>query len=173
MKKVCLVVGHDLLRKGAYSSSLNTSEYNFNLSVAKASGLDYVIHRPNYGYKSKMKATYQKLSHYDLTVELHFNAAIPQANGVECLHYHTNQVGWHLSTEFCKYISKVYGTRNRGAKQLSNSNQRGFWAVASGIPTGLLVEPFFGSSNYEANKFKDIDKYAKHLKTFLNENGYN
>jgi len=164
-RDIALVVGHDWISKGAKSSYIGKSEYNYNIEVAKKTGLDYFVHKPNSSYRRKMKATYGKLSNYDLTIELHFNAAIPQASGVECLYFHTNEEGKRFSKLFCDMVADEYGSRNRGAKPLSNSNQRGYWAVASGIPTGLLVEPFFGT-NLEANKFKDVCKYADLISEF-------
>ncbi len=166
MNNVAIIVGHDYFREGAYSSILEMSEYTYNLRAAKASGFDFYLHKPNTSYKRKMFATYKDLHHYDLTIELHFNAAIPQANGVECMYFHTNKVGYVYAEKFCTFMSNRYDLRNRGAKPLSNNNQRGYWAVASGRPTGLLVEPFFGT-NAEANKFKCPEEYGKVLAEFV------
>ena len=164
MKDIALVVGHDWSSKGAYSSILGMSEYDFMLAVAKKTCLDWYVHNPHYSYRRKMKNTYSKLAHYDLTIELHFNAAMPSANGVECFYYHTNQEGKEISKKYCDFIADRYNVRNRGAKPLSNRNQRGYYAIASGIPTGILVEPFFGT-NPEANKYT-IDNYAAALSEF-------
>ncbi len=166
LEQVAIVIGHDFTSKGAYSSILGESEYTYNMEVAKLVGCDVITHNPNISYRRKMKATYSKLSHYDLTLELHFNAAHQAAHGAEALYYHTNERGRHAAMTYSKMISKHYGTRNRGDKPLSNSNQRGYWAVASGIPTGLILEPFFGT-NEEANKFKDKSEYAGVLKQFI------
>lgn len=167
MKNIALVIGHDWMRKGAYSKLLGYTEYDYMLEVAKLTGLPYYTHTPNPSYKTKMRNTYRKLSEYDLTLELHFNAASPQARGVEALYYHTNIRGRDYAELYCQLVHNEYGSRNRGAKALSNSNQRGFWAVASGIPTGLILEPFFGTSN-ECLEFKCKERYAKLLVDFAN-----
>ena len=84
----------------------------------------------------------------------------------EALHFHTNINGRSAAQLFSSMVSKEYGIRNRGAKPLSNANQRGYWAVASGIPTGLILEPFFGS-HHDALKFKDKLRYANLLTQFI------
>ena len=164
--RVALVIGHDRFRKGAYSSTLGQSEFTYNLEVAKLVGCDIYTHSPHLTYKSKMKATYGKLSEYDLILELHFNGASYSANGTEALYFHTNPQGKRIANKFCEIVCADYTTRNRGAKPLSNENQRGYWAVASGIPTTVLLEPFFGS-NEESIKFGCKKNYAKTLEKFI------
>jgi len=168
LEQVAIVIGHDWTSKGAYSSYIGQSEYTYNLEVANMVGCDVFTHKPNYSYRQKMKSTYNKLSHYDLTIELHFNAANQYANGAEALYFHKNEKGRIAAMKYATMVSDHYGTINRGDKPLSNSNQRGFWAVASGIPTAILVEPFFGSHS-EANKFKDKCEYAGVLRRFIQE----
>jgi N-acetylmuramoyl-L-alanine amidase len=170
-RNIALVIGHDWVRKGAYSKFIGYTEYDYNLEVAKLTGLDYFTHTPHPSYRQKMRNTYRKLSEYDLTLELHFNAASPQANGVESLYFHTNQKGKDYADLFCLLIHNEYGSRNRRAKPLSNSNQRGYWAVASGIPTGLILEPFFGS-HIESKKFECKERYAKVIREFAERTGY-
>jgi N-acetylmuramoyl-L-alanine amidase len=165
-KNIAIVVGHDNLSRGAYSPFLDFTEYEYNTKVGrrlKEMGYDVFKHQPNISYRQKMKTSYRRLNGYDLTIELHFNSFHNNlAHGCECLYFHTNKKGKELAAHFSEYISKAYYTRNRGPKALSNPNQRGYWAVASGIPTALLIEPFFGS-NPEANKFLDPTEYANTL----------
>lgn len=168
LEDAAIVIGHDWTSKGAYSSILGKSEYDYNMEVAKLVECDVYTHNPNVSYRRKMKATYSKLSHYQLTIELHFNAAHQSAHGAEALYYHTNKRGHRAAMLFAKMVSEHYGTRNRGDKPLSNINQRGYWAVASGIPTAIIAEPFFGT-NPEANKFKDTGEYAGVLKQFIQQ----
>ena len=165
-KDVAIVIGHDIISKGAYSDILGMYEYDYNMQVAKLVGCDIYTHSRNVSYRRKMKATYSKLSDYDLTIELHFNAAHPAANGAEALYFHTNERGRRAAMLYSKMVSDQYGTRNRGDKPLNNANQRGYWAVASGIPTAIIAEPFFGT-NVEANKFKDVCEYAGVLSEFI------
>lgn len=163
---IAIVIGHDAMSKGAYSHHLKQSEYDYNRGVADIMGLDTYLHTPHYSYKQKMKRTYRKLSHYELTLEMHFNAAHERVQGVEALYFHTNQKGREIAKIYCEVFSKEYGIKNRGAKPLSNPNQRGYWAVASGIPTGLILEPFFGS-NYECKPFADKERHAATMCEFI------
>lgn len=168
-KDVAIVIGHDWASKGAFSSMIGQSEYDYNKEVAMLLGCDVFTHSPNYSYRKKMKATYRALSHYDVTLELHYNAAAnTSAGGAEALYFHTNNQGSQIASLFSDMVSKEYGIRNRGAKPLSNTNQRGYWAVASGIPTGLILEPFFGT-NSEASMFTDKCRYAEVLRRFISE----
>ncbi len=165
-RDVAIVIGHDWSSKGAFSRIVGQPEYDYNKEVAEMIGCDVYTHSPNISYKNKMRATYQKLSHYALTLELHYNAASPSAHGAEALFFHTNPLGKRAAELFAEMVSSRYGTRNRGAKQLSNLNQRGYWAVASGIPTGLILEPFFGTHK-EAYKFKNKCAYAGLISEFI------
>lgn len=166
LNDVAIVIGHDHLKKGAYSPIIEQSEYDYNKVVAELIGCDVYTHSPNDSYTRKMKDTYSKLSNYYLTIEMHFNAAIPQASGCECLYYHTNMDGKEYSQKFVDQLSDRYDTRNRGIRGLSNNKQRGYGSIASGSPTGILIEPFFGS-NIEAKKFEDEYKYANFLTEFI------
>ncbi|MGB0851501.1 MAG: hypothetical protein ACPGTP_09645, partial [Bacteroidia bacterium] len=150
LKNVAIVIGHEKYRTGAYSPFLKSSEYAYNKEVAKLIGCDTFMHPQHISYRSKMRSTYRSLTHYDLTLELHFNASSRDGRGsgavqgAEALYFHTNAEGRAAAQIFSSMVSKEYQIRNRGAKPLSNANQRGYWAVASGIPTGLILEPFFG-----------------------------
>ena len=167
IKDVAIVIGHDWSSKGAFSYHIGLSEYDYNKKVAELIGCDTFTHSPNFSYKNKMKATYSKLNHYDLTLELHYNAAAnANAQGAEALYFHTNMLGKEYAECFAQMVSSEYDIKNRGAKPLSNENQRGYWAVASGIPTGLILEPFFGT-NEDARKFTDIHDYADLIKRFI------
>ncbi len=167
LNNVALVIGHDHLKKGAYSPIIEKSEFDYNKSVAELVGCDVYTHEPNSSYTDKMKATYSRLSKYYLTIEMHFNSGISQANGCECLYYHTNLDGKNYSQKFVDQLSEYYGTRNRGIKALSNDSQRGYGAVATGSQTAILIEPFFGSSKIDAKQFNDIEKYAAFLMHFI------
>lgn len=163
---MAVVIGHHSLNKGAYSDYLMMSEYDYNLSVAELVGCDIIIHDPNVrGYTNRMKDTYRELGDYELTLELHFNAASPDVQGVEALHYHSNMEGKRIADLYCDMIEDDYRIHNRGPKPL-NKGDRGYGAVSSGKPTGLILEPFFGS-NSECKVFLDIELHACVLRSFI------
>ena len=173
MKKqdAAIVIGHDWTRKGAFSPHLNKSEYDYNKLVALNTGCDVFSHTPNVSYRRKMRSTYRNLSEYAITLELHFNAALSHVQGAEALYFHTNTHGAESAKLFSDMVSKEYSIKDRGAKPLSNSNQRGYWAVASGVPTGLILEPFFGSHK-AAVDFNDVCRYSNLLIDFIENLNY-
>lgn len=177
--KIALVIGHTSNGdKGAYSPYLNKSEYDYNLAVAKelkeiqAEGIEYTIYTHTIqGYNSRQTALANKLNKlgFDYVLELHFNAASPQANGTECLHYFSSKKGKHAAQTISMQISKDFGTTirgDKGAKALINANDRGFGFVSKQKSVAVIVEPFFGS-NKESEKFLDISKYACSLQNAL------
>lgn len=160
---IAFVLGHDITSQGAYSPYLDLTEYQYNKEVIKRLdwlGFDTFKHTPGFSYRRKMQNTYRQLNAYNLTVELHFNSFTDtRASGTEVLYFAGNKDGKNIANHLCNHICKEYHTINRGAKPLSNSSQRGFYAVASGIPTALIVEPFFGS-HPESQRFLDPHQYA-------------
>lgn len=177
MKKlrVAIVIGHTIKGdKGAYSEILKLSEYDYNYEVAthlkgmanSNVGYDVYSHTIR-DYGPRQSALAAKINHlnYDYVLELHFNAASPQANGTENLYYFSSEKGKKIAQILSKEISKEYKTTLRGtlgAKALVNSNDRGFGFVKKMKAPAVIVEPFFGS-NIEASKFSNTSMYAKVL----------
>jgi N-acetylmuramoyl-L-alanine amidase len=170
--KIALVVGHTSTGdKGAFSAFLNKSEYDYNLAVAKRimeiadENIEYKLYThtlQSYANRQAALASMVNKENFDYIFELHFNAASPSANGTECLYYYNSKKGKTASQIISKQIVKDFSTTLRGvegAKALVNSADRGFGFVQKMKATAVIIEPFFGS-NQEANKFKDIDKYA-------------
>ena len=165
LSEVVLVVGHDAKSKGAYSDVLKKYEYDYCLEVANLVGCDVVTHKPGLPYVQKMQNTYKDLDKYNLTLELHFNAANGIAQGSEALHFYKNKVGALYAAKYAELFSREYGITNRSSKPLSK-NDRGYWAVASGKPTGLILEPFFGDEK-QAERFSDAVMHAEVLRKFI------
>lgn len=172
MKKVAIVVGHTKLRPGACGIDI-PCEFSFNQKVAEYLGdiCDiYYYDSYNLGYKSMVKRNADKMNRkdYDLVIELHYNAASPQANGCEVFYYFTNKTGKMYAEYMSKMISKVFKVRDRGAKPMIGENQRGYWALFYPKATTLLLEPFFGSNRQNALKFKGKEKeYSEMIRDFL------
>ena len=169
--KVAIVIGHTRNGdKGAYSETLEMSEYDYNLKVANKmkevnpSTYDVYTHTIQ-GYYERQKSMADKLNskNYDLVLELHFNAASPAANGTETLYYFNSKKGKGYAETISNDIVDNFGTKIRGAngaKALVNKNDRGFYAVYLPKAPALIVEPFFGSNIEESKKFMDFEKYA-------------
>jgi N-acetylmuramoyl-L-alanine amidase len=164
--KIGLVIGHTGLSGGAYSNTLKSNEFNYNLKVANIikkvlPEIEVFTHQSyNLGYKAMCKATSKKLDKFDVVFELHFNASNGKANGTEALYYFENRKGRELATRFVSLYCSTFRSKSRGAKALVNDKQRGFWAVFYPKPTTLILEPFFGDNP------KDVineDAYASFL----------
>jgi len=166
--EIAVVIGHDHISKGAFSEYINEYEYDYNSGVAKIMVLDTFAHLPNASYTQKMQNTYRQLDEYSLTLEMHFNAASEGVQGVEALYYAGNMEGKRIAQLYCDLVAKEYAVRNRGAKPLSSDKDRGFRAVASGKPTGIILEPFFGS-NVDCKAFKDKQRHAALMCDFISK----
>ena len=173
--KVLLVIGHTPnTDKGAYSTFLKQSEFDYNKKVVselkKLSDCDvtydvYTHKLQNYYNRQKAMADFANSGNYDLIIEFHFNAASPLANGTECLYWFNSQKGKNVCQELSQAISKQYGTTlrgDKGSKALVNKNDRGYWFTYLPKAVAIILEPFFGS-NEEANKFSDIKTYSETL----------
>lgn len=175
MKNIAIVVGHTKLRPGACGVNI-PCEHEFNSCVAEyLSDIADIYYYDSYnlGYKSMVKRNATKLNtkNYSLVLELHYNAATPQANGTETFYYFNNKRGKRLAENINNLISSTFKVKNRGPKAMVNKNQRGFWALFYPNATTLLLEPFFGSNKRDAAIFENNEyKYSKVIREFLRQN---
>lgn len=176
MKKVAIVVGHTKLRPGACGVDGIECEFDYNKKVAEyLSDVADVYYYDSYnlGYRKMVQknATKMNLKNYNIVLELHYNAATPQANGCEIFHYFTNKKGKKYAEYLSRLISSTFKVKDRGAKAMVNKKQRGFWALYYPKATTLLLEPFFGSNSDDVSKFCNNEKkYAGCIRTFLKNN---
>lgn len=158
-----IVIGHTFEHPGSYSPILNVSEWyywqEFRDTYCKDLDVDFFEH--NYmirSYNERQRDMGVKTSGYDLVLELHFNGAESnQANGVEALHYFSNENTKDLSEYFCELVSNTFDIKNRGAKGLYSPSQRGYGFVNHMRGDAILLEPFFGSN------YNDCDNFVKHI----------
>lgn len=181
MKKVALIVGHNLRSKGAYSSIIG-SEFDYWRRIAKEikniipSVVDVYERSPDIYYTREMFKVLEKLNQfqYNFCLELHFNSSTnPQACGCECYLYHTNDKAKMLATNFMVRLQNVFGTQirnNHGINLVANSHTRGGYGICKSKWTYILIEPFFGSNPGEAKKFSDENKIVELLVKFIIEN---
>ena len=93
--KVAVVVGHHKWAKGAKSPYL-PSEWDLMSEIAEdlKDVADVFYHNPNIsGYNARQRSMAKRTASYDLVIELHYNAATPQANGCEALYWFKNKKG--------------------------------------------------------------------------------
>lgn len=177
MKKYALIIGHTKSKdKGAFSDVLGMSEFDYNLKVTEElkalcpEMFDIYTHEVQDYYQRQKGMAYQlNQKQYDAVFEFHFNSASPTANGTECCYYFNSKKGKHLAEIISKGISQEFETKLRGVnggKALVNKNDRGYWFTYLPKAPAVIVEPFFGS-NIEADKFKDIKRYAQTMFNIL------
>ncbi len=153
--KTAFVIGHTPYGKGAFSKHLKKYEFDFYLSFKddlEKMG-DVFVHDNNLGYTSRQKAMGKNTKEYDLVFELHFNAANGKAGGCEALHYFRNDKASLVCDFFCESFCEKTGIKNRGGKELSNAEQRGYGFVYYQKPTAIILEPFFGDNENDCEKF--------------------
>ncbi|OBQ56091.1 N-acetylmuramoyl-L-alanine amidase [Tamlana sp. s12] len=173
--KIAICIGHNKINKGAFSLYLNDSEFDYNTRVANyvkdyfGDSLDVYNRIKSSGYKEEISNLAERVNKvdYDLVMELHFNAAIPQAKGVEALYFYSSRKGKRFAKGFCEAVKMEYGSSSRGAKPLRKDSDRGFGFVQKIKAPAIILEPFFGS-NVEAKKFMDAKRYANTLINWIN-----
>ena len=172
--KIAIVVGHHSNSKGAFSPYFNMSEWTFYNEVVKHIESDFKLFRHNpviVGYTSRIKDTSYRINKigFDLVIELHFNAATPQANGCETLYYFNSKKGRNYALEFSELVSDSTGIklRNGGCKPLVNKKDRGYASVFYPHAPTILIEPFFGSNERDSKLIKSPENVACIIDTFL------
>lgn len=171
--KVALVIGHHSKSKGAFSDDFNMFEYDFYTEVVKhITGIAIFTHSPYIGsYTQRIKYTAKFLDegNFDLVMELHFNSAIPQANGCETLYYFRSKKGKFYAEVFSSMVA--FNTnirlRNRGLKALINRNDRGFASVYYPKAPTILIEPFFGSNEKDCKEIGSVENMACIIQEFI------
>jgi N-acetylmuramoyl-L-alanine amidase len=174
--KIALVIGHHEKAKGAFSPTLNASEWDFCKEVVKhIPNVTVFTHNPNIGgYQTRQKATVKKLnqSNFDLVLELHFNSSDnAAANGCETLYYFASKAGRQYAKVFSQVVTDWTGikTRNGGLKALTQSEDRGYWAVFLPKAPAILIEPFFGSSSSDCEKIQSPENMACIINDFISK----
>lgn len=170
--RIAVVIGHDKSSPGAYSPHLGMSEYIYNSEVSThlAGGMDIYKRPIGGGYSSQMKKLADIINplKYDLVVELHFNSFNKSANGCEVVIFKGNKYTQQLGQKYCDLISGSYKTKNRGVKEVSNKNDRGYGFLSAMNADAMILEPFFGDHE-EALLFKNPAKLAELIRyTFCN-----
>lgn len=174
--KCAIIIGHTHRSKGAYSRALGSAEYEWNerLSIrvlAKAleqgRGNDFAVFRRDGGGVPQAYALAKSWGWRDLqplqprerfgTIELHFNAAAPEAHGTEVIYSRPESLP--LARALAAAVSTALGTQNRGAKlPWQQRGEASLEALAALAVPSVIVEPFFGSSARDA---AEVDEAAE------------
>ena len=125
-------------------------------------------------YTERIKETASKLNkfNFDLVIELHFNAATPQANGCETLYYFNSKKGKEFAHIFTDTVCGITGikSRNGGVKGVVPIKEdRGYASVYYPKAPTILIEPFFGTNDNDCVKIGSAENMACILQEFLNQ----
>lgn len=172
---ICLVVGHNKDKKGAYSKYLNVYEYDLYLKVAdilkkELKNIDVLTRTPAPYYSSEMKGVTDAINskNYDLAIELHYNAFNTTANGVEVLYWHTSTKGKQYAEDFQKCLNKE-GLTIRKNILIKDKNQNGAYGIMHSKCPYILVEPFFGDNKHDCDIIKSPENLARIIKEYISE----
>lgn len=171
--KAAIIIGHTSQSKGACSPFGIPCEWDFNKKVSEyLSDIADIYFHNSYsgGYTTMVKETAKEVNKkdYEVVFALHYNAATPSAKGCESLYYSSSRKGLLYAEIACDVICSNFDVINRGVKPLSNSSDRGFGEVYYTKAPTIIVEPFFGSNESDALKFKGKEKeYADSIREMI------
>lgn len=163
--RIALTVGHSRLRNGCYTSADGKkyggcNEYKWCKAFSKQLKTQlkkkgYEVDRivcPELKFACSIQEKNYKLNrirtgNYDLVIELHLNAAGPQAEGAEVLYLSADGKKYAASVQ--KQLSKVF--RNRGIVKRDD-----LYMLNQTNPTAILIETFFCTSKSDYRKAKGL-----------------
>ena len=154
---IIIVVGHTAAKPGALAvAPLSIHEYKYNSNLANMianeihKSFEFVV---MFRDGLTIEETYQKVGKLspDACIELHFNSsANPNAFGTETLCGEKGvPFATMIQTAMCDALRRT-DKGNRGVKVLRTNADRGFASVSRLRVPSVIVEPFFGSSQSDA-----------------------
>lgn len=159
-RKVAVIAGHTEANKGDYSSLFGVYEHDFWNEFIRDFLPDWIEtyeHDPFVGYTQRQKAMAEKTKDCDLVIELHWNAFDPDkdgkdnAEGTECLVWHTNDKMKKLGAEFIELMHSKLEYKKRKVVAIDSGNGAGFLRETNG--DAILLEPFFADNSSDVTKF--------------------
>lgn len=168
--KIALTVGHSQLKNGCYTSADGTryggcNEYKwckrFSKQVAKALRANgHSVKRivcPEKTFTSSTQEKIHKLTiinngDFDLVIELHLNASVPNAKGTEVLY--KSPTGKKYAEKVQKQLATVF--HSRGVKQ-----KTALYILNATRPPAILIETFFCTNKSDYKKAKGLAKRTK------------
>lgn len=175
--KIALTVGHSLLKNGCYTSADGKqyggcNEYKwckaFSKQVKKQlEDKGYIVDRivcPEKKFTSSTQEKAYKLNkinngNYGLVIELHLNAASPNAEGTEVL-YKSN-TGKKYASSVQRQLSTIF--KNRKIKQRDD-----LYILNGTNPPAILIETFFCTSKSDYRKARGLINRTKLAKLVAN-----
>ncbi|MCC0681040.1 N-acetylmuramoyl-L-alanine amidase [Clostridioides sp. ES-S-0005-03] len=175
--KICITVGHSILKSGACTSADGVvNEYQYNKSFApiladtfrkEGHKVDVII-CPEKQFKTKGEERSYKIPRinsgaYDLLIELHLNSSGVGAFGTEVFYY--SEKGKEYAQRVVDKLSKPF-IRKKGDKEVGNRGaklDKSLYILNSSKPTAILIESFFcdNKDDYEKAKKFGYEGIAK------------
>lgn len=153
--KIAIIIGHTWRASGAYSKALKENEYPFNERLAAQmfefiSANNLAIFRRDGGGVPQAyylaRAWGQRPGEDFRTVELHFNAGVPEATGSEVIY--TRPESKSLAVAIQSEVVAALGLPDRGAKLPYQHRGEESLNALPGVPS-VIVEPFFGTNDQD------------------------
>ena len=174
--KVAILVGHNSSQQGAYSKDLEMTEWEYNKLVANYLKRKKIVKHMMYILDNHIKVIENKMQevldvinkqNYDLVVELHFNSHTTNtAEGSTGIHYKTNSKTKEYLNIFQDMLKRIWGIVKRPLIPITLSDinsVNGAYGILKSKADYVLLEPFFGSNEREARKFKSYLQYGDTL----------
>lgn len=168
--RIAITVGHSILKNGNITSADGTkyggvNEYKwcraFSKQLKKAlekngHKVDRIVCPERVFDKSTDERNYKipliNKGNYDLLIELHLNAASPDANGTEVLY--KSDRGKKYAQSVQNQLSSVF--KDRGIKCKNN-----LYILNQTKPTAILIETYFCTNKKDYKKAKGLVKRTK------------
>ncbi|HBF0844877.1 TPA: N-acetylmuramoyl-L-alanine amidase [Clostridioides difficile] len=168
--KICITVGHSILKSGACTSAdgvVNEYQYNKSLAPVLADTLRKEGHKvdviicPERQFKTKNEEKSYKIPKvnsggYDLLIELHLNSSGVGAFGTEVFYY--SEKGKEYAQRVVDKLSKPF-IRKKGDKEVGNRGaklDKSLYILNSSKPTAILIESFFCDNKEDYEKAKKL-----------------
>ncbi|HBF6324111.1 TPA: N-acetylmuramoyl-L-alanine amidase [Clostridioides difficile] len=168
--KICITVGHSILKSGACTSANGVvNEYQYNKSLAPVLADTFrkeghkvdVIICPEKQFKTKNEEKSYKIPRvnsggYDLLIELHLNSSGVGAFGTEVFYY--SEKGKEYAQRVVDKLSKPF-IRKKGDKEVGNRGvklDKSLYILNSSKPTAILIESFFCDNKEDYDKAKKL-----------------
>ena len=160
-----IIVGNEKAKPGAFSTHLNSHEYEWNKELADmiASAMKEIKSNIIYRDRIGVIGAYSEADRLGskICIELHFNSSHSQsASGTGILYYPGSKNGRRLAEAIFKEMKPVLGLPDwpKGTSgiatpyQASGSERRGEYSLGAGKAPAVLLEPFFGSNSLDCHR---------------------
>ncbi|MCR1630781.1 N-acetylmuramoyl-L-alanine amidase [Clostridioides difficile] len=175
--KICLVVGHSLLKNGSTTSADDIiNEYDYNKALAPYLSIELqkvghsvdVVICPEKKFKTKEEESKYKLplinsKNYDLVMELHLNCYNKKAKGTSVL---------YVSKAGKQYAEKIQSTLSTAFNNRKTTRRQDLYMLTKTKAPSIIIETFFcdNKDDCEISRKLGFTGVAKLIATALKDN---